>query len=158
LITDLVGVLRRIDERLRALNLSDRAAEKLANAGGAITNIRKAVRQGRHKGVTTTTLSKLARALQVNEAWLLTGEGPMAENGAHIADQAGQLPHDDAVSLLTAVFRVLEDADEAEARATARIALKAYYTHRSPSGELLSADQRRLLVDTVIRSIRRQSH
>jgi hypothetical protein len=155
---DTVNVLRRIDERLAALNLSQNEAQVLAGAGGAIANIRRAVRNGRRKGSSTLTIRKLARVLQCNEAWLLTGEGPMQGNGDHVAGRAAQLPQDDAINLLTAVFQGLQDADEPEARAVAKIVLTAFYTHRSPSGSLLSPEDKRLLLDTVIRSIRLQAH
>lgn len=80
---DLVEILKRIDKRLKALDLSDDAASRTAGKRDAIRNMRRAVKAptGR-QGVSTATLSALAPVLETTLAWLLTGEGDERPNSS----------------------------------------------------------------------------
>jgi SOS-response transcriptional repressor LexA len=70
-------LLERIERRLTALNISAQAASKRANLSeDAIRNLQRAVAEGKRKGVSTKTITGLARALQTSTSWLLDGEGP----------------------------------------------------------------------------------
>jgi hypothetical protein len=70
---NLAAVLKRIEQRLQALSLSDNRASELAKKPDAIRNIRRALKQGR-KGVNAGTLVALAPVLQVTPAWLMSGD------------------------------------------------------------------------------------
>ena len=71
---DLKGFAQRIEERLKALQLSPRAASMAAsNSPDLIRNILR----GQTKSVRGDHLVGLARALQTTESWLMTG---MASN------------------------------------------------------------------------------
>lgn len=68
-------ILKRIEERLEALNLSPRAASlKAGLSGDAIRNIQRAVQTGRD-GASTSTIVKLAPVLHTTAAWLIDGLG-----------------------------------------------------------------------------------
>lgn len=84
---DIKGILARIDERLDALNLSARALS--LNAGLSADGIRNWKRRAEDgqagAGMNMSSLTKIAKALQVSQSWLLTGsEDP--SNG--FADEA----------------------------------------------------------------------
>jgi transcriptional regulator with XRE-family HTH domain len=69
-------LVSRIEKRLAALGMS--AAATSAQAGlskDAIRNIQRAVSAGKTTGVSTKTLTALAKVLQTTPAWLLTGTG-----------------------------------------------------------------------------------
>ena len=69
-------ILQRIDRRLTALDLTDRAASiKAGLSADAIRNIRRAAKNGTHDGITTSTLIPLAKALETTPGWLLDGQG-----------------------------------------------------------------------------------
>jgi SOS-response transcriptional repressor LexA len=70
---DLEDVLTRIENRLTALGLSAHAASLAARKPDAIRNLKRAVKSGDRRGVTTETLSALAPVLQTTAAWLLSG-------------------------------------------------------------------------------------
>jgi len=71
----LEDVLRRIEQRLRALKLTETAASRLAGKPDAIRNIRRGVEEGRD-GVSTKTLAALAPVLETTVSWLSEGAGP----------------------------------------------------------------------------------
>jgi phage repressor protein C with HTH and peptisase S24 domain len=72
---DLEDVLARVERRLAVLGLSAHAASLLAKKPDAIRNLRRAVRSGDRRGITTETLGALAPVLQTTAAWLLEGVG-----------------------------------------------------------------------------------
>lgn len=67
---DLPTVLRRIEERLKALNLNAHKASKLAKVPDAIRNMQRAVREGR-RGVNFKTVAALAPVLETTSAALM---------------------------------------------------------------------------------------
>lgn len=71
-------ILNRIEDRLQATGLSADAASKLAKKPDAIRNLRRAVKENRRTGLSTSTVAALAEPLQCSAAWLLTGEEPSA--------------------------------------------------------------------------------
>lgn len=72
---ELRPVLKRIEQRLKALDLSADKASRLAKKPDAIRNLKRAVKEGGRKGLSTDTLRALAPVLRVTPAWLL-GEEP----------------------------------------------------------------------------------
>ena len=72
---ELEDVLARIESRLKVVGLSAHAASVAAKKPDAIRNLRRAVRSGDRRGVTTETLVALAPVLQTTAAWLLEGVG-----------------------------------------------------------------------------------
>jgi phage repressor protein C with HTH and peptisase S24 domain len=70
---DLKDVLNRVEQRLAAIGLSAHAASLAARKPDAIRNLKRAVRNGDRRGITTETLSALAPVLQTTAAWLLDG-------------------------------------------------------------------------------------
>lgn len=79
-------VLKRIEERLKALNLSASAASlKAGLSRDAIRNMRRGLKSQARTGVSTNTIEALARVLQVSPAWLLKG------NDADKADDSVKL-------------------------------------------------------------------
>ena len=70
---ELGGVLARVEARLKALGLSAHAASLMANRPDAIRNLKRAVRNGERRGVTTETLRALAPVLGTTASWLLEG-------------------------------------------------------------------------------------
>ncbi len=100
---DLEDVLTRIETRLDALGLSAHAASLAARKPDAIRNLKRAVKSGDRRGITTETLSALAPVLQTTAAWLLSGTGEVATNsyvrvvgrigaGAEILPEIEQIP------------------------------------------------------------------
>lgn len=76
-------LLERIERRLEVLDLSAQAASKRGGlSADAIRNLQRAVAEGKRKGVSTKTITGLARALETSTAWLLDGDGP--EEPLHI--------------------------------------------------------------------------
>jgi SOS-response transcriptional repressor LexA len=86
---ELEDVLSRVESRLRALNLSAHAASLAAKKPDAIRNLRRAVRSGDRRGITTETLAALAPVLQTTAAWLLEGVGN--ERPANTARVVGKI-------------------------------------------------------------------
>ncbi len=74
-VMDLEDVLTRIESRLEALGLSAHAASIAAKKPDAIRNLKRAVKNGERRGVTTETLIALAPVLKTTAAWLLEGVG-----------------------------------------------------------------------------------
>jgi hypothetical protein len=153
---ELDSILERIDLRLKELDLSDNEAQNAAHAPGAISNIRRAVKTKTRQGISTRTLTKLAEVLKTTPEWLLRGEGAMdtREFAADIIQQVSSLGTDDSITLLTWTFQFLVGSPEDEARLAARAVLRAFHSHRSPSGEPLTLEGRRELVDTAVRLVR----
>lgn len=70
-------VLKRVEQRLEAVDMTATAASRLAGLSeDAIRNMRRATAKGGRKGVSTDTLSKLAPVLRTTTGWLLDGVGP----------------------------------------------------------------------------------
>ncbi len=74
-VMDLEEVLTRIESRLSVLGLSAHAASLAAKRPDAIRNLKRAVKNGDRRGVTTETLMALAPVLKTTAAWLLEGVG-----------------------------------------------------------------------------------
>jgi hypothetical protein len=100
---DLEDVLIRIENRLAALGLSAHAASLAARKPDAIRNLKRAVKSGDRRGITTETLTALAPVLQTTAAWLLSGTGDASPNthvrvvgrigaGAEILPEIEQIP------------------------------------------------------------------
>lgn len=67
-------IAARIEERLVALNLQAAVASRRAGlSADAIRNIRRAASSGSKQGVSTRTITALAKVLETSPAWLLTG-------------------------------------------------------------------------------------
>ena len=98
---DLAGILERIESRLRAVGLSATKASQLAGKPGAIRNIRRAVKEGRRRGMTSTTLIALAPILKTTGGWLLTG---------HDEDEASDRAEVEATAAETLDARATETA------------------------------------------------
>lgn len=99
----LADVLARIELRLEALGLSAHAASLAACKPDAIRNLKRAVKNGERRGITTETLSALAPVLKTSAAWLLSGESEEPVNvlarvvgrigaGAEILPEIEQIP------------------------------------------------------------------
>jgi hypothetical protein len=87
---DLEDVLARIESRLKAVGLSAHAASVAAKKPDAIRNLRRAVKSGDRRGVTTETLISLAPVLGTTAAWLLEGVGDaQPSNHARIVGKIG---------------------------------------------------------------------
>lgn len=81
--TMLEDVVRRVEERLQALNLSATAASKAAGLSqDAIRNLQRAAKAGSRQGVSTRTINALAPVLETNVNYLLNGEGDPDESAA----------------------------------------------------------------------------
>ena len=69
-------VLQRVEKRLKDLGLSATKASKLAGLSeDAIRNLRRAKHSSERQGVTTRTISAIARVLRTSPTWLLEGTG-----------------------------------------------------------------------------------
>lgn len=115
--SDLKGILARIEKRLAATGLSAKAASKLAGAPDSIRNLHRAIAEGKRQGISTRTLTKLAGPLQTTAGWLLTGEGAeVAED--HPAINSETIDH---------IFEIVEESyrlvglDEDEAAALVQL-------------------------------------
>jgi hypothetical protein len=87
---DLEDILSRIESRLAALGLSAHAASLAARKPDAIRNLKRAVKNGDRRGVTTETLIALAPVLKTSAAWLLEGIGdPVPANRVRIVGRIG---------------------------------------------------------------------
>lgn len=151
----LVEVLERIEARLKLLKMTENAASQAAGKPDAIRNLRRGVRSGARKGISTATLAALAPVLKTNVEWLMTGRsGP---DGAQTAVEAVvSLPYTDAILALTLAFEALRIGSDAECRILARAVLAATRTRQSPRGGPFSDEERRQLVSEAIRLFRTQ--
>ncbi len=87
---ELEDVLARVESRLQALGLSAHAASLAAKKPDAIRNLRRAVKNGDRRGITTETLVALAPVLKTSAAWLLEGVGgPEPGNHAKVMGRIG---------------------------------------------------------------------
>jgi transcriptional regulator with XRE-family HTH domain len=68
----LAEINERIQERLKALKLSESRASLLAGKSDAIRNIRRRS-ENVHSGTTSETIAALAPVLQCSESWLMEG-------------------------------------------------------------------------------------
>jgi len=72
----LKDVLARIEHRLKVVGIAASAASTTAGVSiDAIRNLKRAVKDGKRKGISTSTLVALAPVLKTNVAWLLDGVG-----------------------------------------------------------------------------------
>jgi hypothetical protein len=102
---ELEDILARVESRLQAVGLSAHAASLAAKKPDAIRNLKRAVKNGDRRGVTTETLAALAPVLKTSAAWLLEGAGDAATGnqtkvvgrigaGAEILPEYEQIPED----------------------------------------------------------------
>jgi phage repressor protein C with HTH and peptisase S24 domain len=102
---ELEDILARVESRLEAVGLSAHAASLAAKKPDAIRNLKRAVKNGDRRGITTETLAALAPVLKTSAAWLLEGAGkPGAGSqvkvvgkigaGAEILPEYEQIPED----------------------------------------------------------------
>ncbi len=102
---ELEDILSRVESRLQALGLSAHAASLAAKKPDAIRNLKRAVKNGDRRGITTETLAALAPVLKTSASWLLEGVGdPNAGTevkvvgrigaGAEILPEYEQIPED----------------------------------------------------------------
>ena len=143
---ELAAILRRVEERLQVLGISAREVARRAGKPRVIPNLRRAVKDGTRAGISTGTLSALARALEVRQEWLLTGDGhaPAPPGGAEQG-----LPAAEAVTLISWVLQVACGLAPDEARIAARAVLRAFRTREDRQGAPLSEDQRFALVESL---------
>jgi hypothetical protein len=87
---ELEDILARVESRLEALSLSAHAASLAAKKPDAIRNLKRAVKNGDRRGITTETLAALAPVLKTSAAWLLEGVGdPGAGSQVKVAGKIG---------------------------------------------------------------------
>lgn len=90
--TETSPIAARIRERLASLGLSVRAAA--SRAGSPESTIRN-ILEGKSESPRGTTLTKLAKALDVSEQWLLTGQQPPEFTPAEVElPEPGSMPKD----------------------------------------------------------------
>src|SRR5215471_15987060 len=117
---ELDDVLARVESRLQALGLSAHAASLQAKKPDAIRNLKRAVKNGDRRGITTETLVALAPVLKTTAAWLLEGVGDVRSGhlvkvvgkigaGAEILPEYEQIPADGLFEI-SVPFSVPEDA------------------------------------------------
>jgi len=117
---ELEDVLARVESRLKALGMSAHAASLAAKKPDAIRNLRRAVKNGDRRGITTETLIALAPVLKTTGAWLLEGMGgPEPGNlikvvgrigaGAEIIPEFEQIPAEGLFEI-TVPFSIPEDS------------------------------------------------
>lgn len=81
----LSAILRRINQRLDRLGLSDRAASMAAGLSpGLIRSMRRQCEAGSQHSMTLRTVQQLATALYTTSVWLQTGAGDEEEIANHI--------------------------------------------------------------------------
>lgn len=73
--SNVVDILRRIQQKLEETGQSETAVSKAAGKPDAIRNIRRAVEAGHNPKVATETLEALAKHLNTTATWLLVGDG-----------------------------------------------------------------------------------
>jgi hypothetical protein len=104
-VMELEDILARVESRLEALGLSAHAASLAAKKPDAIRNLKRAVKNGDRRGITTETLAALAPVLKTSAAWLLEGVGDSGAGnqvkvvgrigaGAEILPEYEQIPED----------------------------------------------------------------
>jgi Peptidase S24-like len=117
---ELEDVLARIESRLKVLGLSAHAASLAAKKPDAIRNLKRAVKSGDRRGITTETLVALAPVLKTSAAWLLEGVGEAGTGtvtkvvgrigaGAEILPEYEQIPPEGLFEI-TVPFPIPEDS------------------------------------------------
>lgn len=86
---DLKGILERIEARLDAVEMTANAASNAAKRPDAIRNLKRAVEEGKRKGISTDTLIALAPVLKTTASWLLTGQGESPGAGVPLVGFVG---------------------------------------------------------------------
>jgi hypothetical protein len=110
---DVVAVLARIEERLKAVGLKADAASRAAGTPDAIRNLRRAVEKGGRKGVTMATLGKLAPVLETTVGYLAEGEeSRLLSEG--ISNARTPVAINVAGKLAAGVFREVIEHDDSE--------------------------------------------
>ena len=80
-------ILGRINQRMRDLNLSERAAARAAGLSPAhIRTMRRQHAEGKQHGASVRTITGLARALRTTPEWLLFGAGQAEATGGVAQD------------------------------------------------------------------------
>lgn len=141
--TELKSILARIEARLRETGQSATGASKAAGKPDAIRNIQRAVKEGKRSGVSTDTLSALAKQLETTLEWLLVGENVNSENTV----TANEI---DLSALLAAVegsYHML-GLDQEEAAALLGIVVEVAQEQPTPSA---SPNYHRVLAETEAR-------
>ena len=71
------SMLRRIDQRLKRMQLTDRGASIAAGLSpDQIRSMRRQYKAGTQHGASTRTIAQLAVALRTSPEWLMSGTGP----------------------------------------------------------------------------------
>lgn len=74
-VMDMKEILKRIDQRRKAMGLNDKALSLSADMSeDGVRNWRRRLKNGENFGVNASSLQKVARALGVTEAWLVHGD------------------------------------------------------------------------------------
>jgi hypothetical protein len=116
---ELEDILARVESRLEAVGLSAHAASLAAKKPDAIRNLKRAVKNGDRRGITTETLAALAPVLKTSAAWLLEGVGDAGAGtqvkvvgrigaGAEILPEFEQIP-DDGLYEISVPFAIPAD-------------------------------------------------
>ena len=151
---ELERILQRIESRLKVVGLSATKASKLAGKPDAIRNIRRAVKEGRRSGVTSTTLHALAPVLKTTEGWLMTGNNGNGERTATDIISSDNLSLQEMITALTWAFQELERATEHEARALATAVARAIRMQIGHDGVPLTDPEKRNLVSLAVQLFR----
>ncbi|MGP8231518.1 MAG: helix-turn-helix transcriptional regulator [Methylovirgula sp.] len=102
---ELEDILARVESRLQALGLSAHAASLAAKKPDAIRNLKRAVKNGDRRGITTETLAALAPVLKTSASWLLEGVGdPNAATEVKVVGRIGA-----GAEILPEYEQILED-------------------------------------------------
>lgn len=92
-------ILKRIDERLRVLNMSMRGAALKAGLSPAqIRTMRRQYEEGKQHGASDRTIRGLARALDTTPEWLVSGTEPSERAASAGGGNASTLPFAGAVA------------------------------------------------------------
>lgn len=88
--TSAAAILRRIDKRMAALTkagkkISDRSLSLEATGStDTLRSIRRGVKDGKRRGISTDTVAKFAGPLHTSSDWLFSETGPESVEGGHI--------------------------------------------------------------------------
>jgi hypothetical protein len=144
-----------VESRLKALGISANKASMLATGQpDAIRNLRRAVKDGTRRGVTTATLSALAPVLKTTPEWLLTGSDGQAAEALALKAADTALPQNEVVKGLAWVFQEIAAAPEAEARQLALAVARVIRMRQDQSGAPLSDELKRKLIALAIDVLR----
>lgn len=140
--SDLSVILARIEQKLVETRQSATAASKAAGKPDAIRNMQRSVKDGRRSGVSTDTLSALAKQLGTTLQWLLTGEGEEIQQ-----IESKGINMDSLLAAVEGSYHML-GYDEQEASALLNIVLAASQEQPTPSA---GPDYHRVLAETEVR-------